>query len=199
MCPKYAQISTMPGLSTCLNLPHEAEEGLERNKPGNRVWRPALMVCWDSKTVIRLMCSSAGGWQKRDGGGNSEGKATGFRFHCGCDCHSGLKEKGPQSRITLKCHVSCLWVHVFVFILCSGRISTQWGATVRRIFHHLEVLLLGALYKCFSPWISSAWSCFYYGPLHFCLSADHCALLIHVKLMHISLQIYDFQVSVLLL
>lgn len=106
------------------------------------------------------MCSSAGGWQKRDGGGNSEGKATGFRFHYGCDCHSGLKEKGPQSRITLKCHVSCLWVHVFVFTLCSGRISTQWGATVRRIFQHLEVLLLGALYECFPPWISSAWSCF---------------------------------------
>lgn len=46
-----------------------------------------------------------------------------------------LRKKVHRSRITLKCHVSCLWVHVFVFTLCSGRISTQWGATVRRIFY----------------------------------------------------------------
>ena len=33
--------------------------------PSNRVWRSALMVCWDSKTVMGLMCSGGGERRRR--------------------------------------------------------------------------------------------------------------------------------------
>ena len=130
--------------------------------PSNRVWRSALMVCWDSKTVMGLMCSSERGRGKRDGGGSGDQEGNGTwvsRWVWGKTlCHTGLKEEGPRSGIALKCHVSCLRVHVFVFTPCSSRISAQWGATVRRIFQHLEVLLSGALYESFPPWTRDAWA-----------------------------------------
>ena len=66
-------------ISTCLNhfyfagnLSYEEREWLERFRPGNSIGPSALMVCWDSKRVMGLMCSSEGGQGKRDGGGNCD-------------------------------------------------------------------------------------------------------------------------------
>lgn len=92
-----------------------------------------------------LMCSSEGGRGRRDGGGGNSDQEGNWDlgFMMGVSATLALR----KSRIALKCHVSCLGVHVFVFTPCTSRISTRWGATVRRIFQHLEVLLSGALYE----------------------------------------------------
>lgn len=91
------------------NLSYEAHEWLERYGPSNRVWHSALMVCWDSKTVMGLMCSSEGGRGKRDGGGNGdqEGNWTWVSWWVWVKRHATLALRKRVYRTGLLWSVTC--------------------------------------------------------------------------------------------
>lgn len=123
--------------------------------PSNRVWLSALMVCWDSKTVMGLMCFSVGGWGMEMGRWRRTlwpGRQWDLGFMMGVSENAMPWGRGSIELDRFEVSRALPLGHVFVFTPCSNRISTQWGATVRRIFQHLEVLLSGALCESFSPW-----------------------------------------------